>query len=74
MPAFSMLHHLGQLLMRLWIGHVLSIKVLILIMCSESSFLYLRDILFYKLLNLSFSTLSDDCSPLVIHHFTPLYE
>jgi len=68
MPPFFIIHHLGQHVKRLWIGHILCIGPLTLIMHSESSFLHYRIMIYYKLQNLSSNIASDNCSLLVIAH------
>ena|SRR6266850_3057619 len=70
MHAFLIPHSLCQLLMRLWIGHILDIVLLTFILTSQHSFLHmLRNILSPSLQNLSLSILSDDgvLFPLLSH-------
>jgi hypothetical protein len=61
MLPFIMLLHLGQLLIRLYIGHMLNTGLLTLTMQSYSSFLHLlRHILFYNFQILFLNIASDN--------------
>src|ERR1700730_11576923 len=67
MPSFIMLLHLGQLLIRLWIGHMLNTWLLTLIMQLYSGFLHLlRHILFYNLQISFLNIASNSCSLLTV--------
>ena len=73
MHAFHMPHSLNQPTRRLWMRHILNIRLLAFVMLSQSSFLHLlHNIPFSNSLNLSLNIVSDEVLLTIICHLTPL--